>query len=200
MIGMNLEAMKKTANETIRLKDEHLRLCAEICPSCPFYGVDEDGLPHMQCTCCEKVGIMPHVGAVIDAERILECVEKYERFTVDDLIAISGFKSFELTKPEFRKNPAVRSVKDKYGLSWSEISEFAYLHTEDPRNRLFHLRRKSGLSQKQLSELTGITYSRISDYERGITKIGNMTISNARKIAAALNCAIEDLLDQDENE
>lgn len=200
MVFMSLEGMKRNANAAIRQQEESLRLRAELCPSCPYYGCDEEGLPHKECGTCKKVGTMPNVGSLLESERILECVEKYERFTVDDLLAIAGFNSLDLTKPEFRQNPSVRAVKEKYGLSWSEISEFAYLHTGDPRNRLFLLRKKSGLSQKQLAELSGIAYSRISDYERGAIKIENMTLGTARRLAAALRCTIDELVGRDEAE
>lgn len=199
MVGIKIEVLKKDSIETIRKQEECFRLRAELCPSCPFYECDEEDLPPRKgCKFCNKVGTPPDVSSVLSAERNLKCIEKYEKFTIDDLIAISGFNSLDLTKTKFRQDPAVRAVKEKYGFSWSEISYFAYFHTDDSRSRLFLLRKKTGLSQKQLADLVGSTYNRISDYERGITKIENMTLGMAKKLSAALHCTIEDLIGQDE--
>lgn len=49
-------------------------------------------------------------------------------------------------------------------------------------------RRETGLTQKQLSERTGIAQSEISKYERGC---GNPSIKTLRRIAAGLGMSVK---------
>lgn len=56
---------------------------------------------------------------------------------------------------------------------------------------LSDLLQKSGMTQRQLSEITGISFQQINDFAKN-RRI--MSLSNARLIAKALpNCRIEDL-------
>lgn len=59
---------------------------------------------------------------------------------------------------------------------------------------LLKLRIAAGLTQKQLSEKSGVSVGQISRIERGYIVSGNMTLSNAAALANALNCHAEDLL------
>ena len=60
------------------------------------------------------------------------------------------------------------------------------------QNNVNVLRAAKGLSQDELSELTGISQTMISAFERGIKDI---TLTRAKRLAAALGCSIEDLTD-----
>ena len=67
------------------------------------------------------------------------------------------------------------------------------------RGRLFRLRDKAGLTQGEISRMTGLRQSKISDIERGSADIGNITLRTAAKLAAALGVHAEDLLGADES-
>ena len=61
-------------------------------------------------------------------------------------------------------------------------------------NRIREIRTAQNLSQKQLSELTKIPQVNLSRYERGDR---GLEIENAAKIAAALNCTVDDLIEKE---
>lgn len=54
------------------------------------------------------------------------------------------------------------------------------------------IRTSKGLTLDQLSKLSGVSKSRLSDLENGL---GSPTIATLQKIAKALRVSIEDLLD-----
>lgn len=51
-----------------------------------------------------------------------------------------------------------------------------------------------GMTQKELSEKSGINIRQIQKYESGEYDTGNMTLRNAIALAMALECSVEDLL------
>ncbi len=73
-------------------------------------------------------------------------------------------------------------TKKSEGTPWKEA--LGYDESTWPQTVLKGSRGKEGLTQKQLSELTGIPRTHISDMERGRRPIGKQT---ARKLATALN-------------
>lgn len=64
-------------------------------------------------------------------------------------------------------------------------------------NNIKFLRHTAGLSQTELAEAVGVAQSRVSAYESGKLDVDNMTIKLARKFAAALNCSMEQLTEQE---
>lgn len=60
-------------------------------------------------------------------------------------------------------------------------------------NNIKTLRVKSGLTQIELSELTGICQSKLSKYER-IADLSNITLGTLAKIAEVLNVTVNDLI------
>lgn len=60
-------------------------------------------------------------------------------------------------------------------------------------------RRAKGLSQADLAALTGISVRVIQDYEQGARHINNAKAMTVYKIATALGCTIEDLLELENN-
>ncbi len=56
-------------------------------------------------------------------------------------------------------------------------------------------RHAAGLTRAQLSEKSGVNARQIQRVENGESKIGNITLANAAKLAAALGIKIEDLLE-----
>ncbi len=63
------------------------------------------------------------------------------------------------------------------------------------KTRLAELRRKTGMSQVELSRATGIKQSRISEFETGRIPAANMTLKTAAILAKALDAHAEELLD-----
>ena len=67
-------------------------------------------------------------------------------------------------------------------------------------NRIKEVRTAAGMSRKELSELSGIHYSKISDYENGYYKIENITVGTLGKLADALNVTLDELCRPKPNE
>lgn len=53
------------------------------------------------------------------------------------------------------------------------------------------IRKKRGLTQKQLAELLGVKQQNISDWERGER---SPSVKNLKKLSEILNCQIDDLV------
>lgn len=62
--------------------------------------------------------------------------------------------------------------------------------------KLQSIRKSIGLSQKQLSEKSGVTLRMIQQYEQRAKDINKATASNLFALAQALGCKAEDLLEQ----
>lgn len=61
--------------------------------------------------------------------------------------------------------------------------------------KLQHLRKESCLTQRQLSNASGVHINIISRIERGERSTDKLQLDTAAKLAKALNCHAEDLLD-----
>ena len=64
---------------------------------------------------------------------------------------------------------------------------------------LKRLRLKSGLTQSQLAQITGLNLRTLQYYEQGINKIDQARLTTLLKIAIALTCKIKDLLEEQES-
>ena len=64
-------------------------------------------------------------------------------------------------------------------------------------SKLAHIRQENGLSQSQLADKSGVNRSLIQFYEQGVRDINKAQGQTLKKIAQALGCAMEDLIDQD---
>ena len=62
------------------------------------------------------------------------------------------------------------------------------------KNNIKEIREQKGLTRKELSELSGVHYKKITDYENNYVRTENITIGNLYKIAQDLECKIDDLL------
>lgn len=65
-------------------------------------------------------------------------------------------------------------------------------------NKLKAMREKKGLSQSQLSNLTGIHYRTLQYYEQGVLNFNHCKIDKIFKTATVLDCDVEDILDDPE--
>lgn len=72
----------------------------------------------------------------------------------------------------------------------------AYLYAMNPRNRLRELRKKAGLTQTALANLTGVSQPAISQIENDETPI---TIDHMRTFARIFGVIPADLLTDDDN-
>lgn len=61
-------------------------------------------------------------------------------------------------------------------------------------NSILYNRSVMGLTQRELSEKSGINIRQIQKYESGEYDTGNMTLKNALALSAALECEVKDLL------
>ena len=61
--------------------------------------------------------------------------------------------------------------------------------------KLAEKRHECGLSQSQLAERSGVNRSMIQFYEQGVNDINKAQVRTVKKIALALGCAIEDIID-----
>lgn len=65
-----------------------------------------------------------------------------------------------------------------------------------PGNRLREMRKRAGLNQAQLAEVSGATQTAISNYENGRRPL---SLHRMRIFAKALGCTVADLLDPADN-
>ncbi|MDE6036621.1 MAG: helix-turn-helix transcriptional regulator [Ruminococcus sp.] len=61
-------------------------------------------------------------------------------------------------------------------------------------NNIKEIREQKGLTRKELAEKSGVHYKKITDYENEYIDIENVTVKNLYKIATALECTIDALL------
>lgn len=62
-------------------------------------------------------------------------------------------------------------------------------------NKIKEVREQKGLTRKELAEQSGVHYKKITDYENQYVRTENITIGNFYKIAQALECKIDDLIE-----
>lgn len=65
--------------------------------------------------------------------------------------------------------------------------------------KIKNARINAGLTQCQLAKLTDIPVRTIRAFEQGTRSVDNANISLVLKLASALNCKIEDILEDKEN-
>jgi transcriptional regulator with XRE-family HTH domain len=63
------------------------------------------------------------------------------------------------------------------------------------KNRIKTIRKEKGITQKDLAEKMGVTPQAVSQFEK--TDSDRFTIATLQNIAAALDCQLEDLIEQD---
>lgn len=61
-------------------------------------------------------------------------------------------------------------------------------------NKLLYQRSLAGLTQRELSEVSGVNIRQIQRYENDTSDLGNMTLRNAIALSNALNCEVSDFV------
>ena len=64
-------------------------------------------------------------------------------------------------------------------------------------SKLKEIRESRGLSQSALSRLSDVNIQMIQHYEQGVRDINKVQARTIRKLAIALNCNMEDLLEDE---
>ena len=77
------------------------------------------------------------------------------------------------------------------------VEDTVYVRRSDYKTNLVRIRKESGLTQTQLSEESGVNVRMIQHYEQGIKDINKASGITLYKLAQALNCNVEDLLELD---
>lgn len=72
------------------------------------------------------------------------------------------------------------------------------VNKEDIMNKLKMVRESRGLSQAQLAKKTGINIRTLQYYEQGVLDFNHCKIEKIFATALALDCDIEDILDNEE--
>lgn len=62
------------------------------------------------------------------------------------------------------------------------------------RLTLAELRRRAGLTQRQIAEILDVTVTTVSSWERG-TQVPRLTFAQVEKLMNALDCSIHDLVE-----
>ena len=62
---------------------------------------------------------------------------------------------------------------------------------------LQRIRTEKGLTQAKLAEVSGVSLAMIQKYEIGVKNINKAQVTTLFKLAYALGCSIEDLLEKD---
>lgn len=145
--------------------------------------------------------------------RIITRVEPKENLTIEAVFADGEIVSFDI-KSMFDKYPAFRELRNEelfnnvtidglgYGISWNDdldlSSDGIYLRGKhigktDPDARVLlgqavaQAREEKGISQRQLSNRSGVIQAEISKIEQGK---GNPTVSTLQKLAKSLGRTI----------
>lgn len=63
---------------------------------------------------------------------------------------------------------------------------------------LKEIREKRGLTQKELSEKSGINFRMISQYEQGVKNLDNARLITLLKLCNTLDCTLDDLIECEE--
>ena len=62
-------------------------------------------------------------------------------------------------------------------------------------SKLAQIRQENGLSQSELSKKAGVNQSMIQFYEQGVKDINKAQAQTVKKLAQAIGCAMEELID-----
>lgn len=124
-------------------------------------------------------------------------IRKKRKITQIQLAKMSGLTNDYISKLELgkRENPSAEVI--------SKIAEVLNCSTDDLitnneiKNNLKNIREKKGLSQAELSKISGVSNVYISNLENGVKN--NPSLDLIAKLADALQCSVNDILGEEEN-
>lgn len=61
--------------------------------------------------------------------------------------------------------------------------------------KLTEIRKKRGLTQAELAEVSNVSYRTIQEYEQKRSDLNKASVITVYQIAKALNCTVEDLIE-----
>lgn len=125
---------------------------------------------------------------IMESERIIALAEKFaEELTAEE--------KFWLKIQAVHPNPdwsECKAIKDKLNVSWNEVKMIASWCVEQP---VKIYRESKGITQKGLAEIAGIDIKTVQDFESGRKDINRAAAATVKKMAQALDCRMEDLID-----
>lgn len=120
---------------------------------------------------------------VEEKNRAIELIAQYEEDNTIDMDVVINLLDRVLDKQASKQLYAEAA---KLGIGIIDIRKSGYT--------LESKRQERGLTQGQLSEMTGISRQNISSYESGKRNLASARVDNLMKLAYALDCKIDDLI------
>ena len=107
-------------------------------------------------------------------------------------------KAYCDSKPEnwYRK---MYRTRDIWNFREKEIARRMVKEDGDDRTNLKRIREANGFSQSKLAETSGVSVRMIQHYEQGVKDINAAGALTVYKLAQALNCTVEDLIEIEKN-
>ena len=86
----------------------------------------------------------------------------------------------------------------KRGMTPKQAEEIRIRKGIDKGTKLRRQRVKMGLSQSELSEISGVPIQTLRRYEQSAILVDNMKLKTVIALCVCLNCRIEDIIESDE--
>lgn len=87
-------------------------------------------------------------------------------------------------------------TRDIWNFREKEIARRMVKKDGDDRTNLKRIREAVGLSQSKLADVSGVSVRMIQHYEQGVKDINAAAALTVYKLAQALNCKVEDLIEK----
>lgn len=125
---------------------------------------------------------------IMESERIIALAEKFEEeLTAEERILLKA-KAIH-PNPDWSD---CKAIKGKLNASWNEVKMIANWCIEQP---VKIYRESKGMTQKVLAEIAGIDIKTVQDFESGRKDINRAAAATVKKMAQALDCSMEELID-----
>lgn len=127
-------------------------------------------------------------GTITESERLIKLAEEI-------FFELTGEERKTLKTKALHPNPDysdTKEVKERLKLTWNELKLMAGWCTE---SELKIMREKRNVTQQALADAAGISIKTLQDYESGRYNFNGAAASTVKKIAKALGCSMEELID-----
>ena len=126
--------------------------------------------------------------SALESERLIELAEKvFFDFTREEKANLKA-KALH-PNPDYRD---MKETKERLSLSWNELKIMSFWCV-DPEIKI--LREERNITQQALADAAGISIKTLQDYEGGRKDINGAAAGTVKKLAEALGCRMEDLID-----